>query len=207
MLEIVILAAGASKRLGKSKQLLKINKEPLVYRVAKIACGLSREYRLANPLVVLGKDHEAVKNTLSNLPITTTVNKRWHDGMGSSITCAVENLNDDCSAILLMTCDQVLIEDKDIKILIEQWQSRQDSIIASSYKGITGIPVIFPSNYFKELLELGNSKGARGILKKYPEEIISIELPGAAHDLDTVEDEQKIRDILESTDPRPNDDT
>jgi len=193
VLEIIILAAGASKRLGKSKQLLKINNETLVSRVASLACKLSREYGLNPPVIVVGKEHKAIKKELKFLPVSIVLNKQWKEGMGTSIATGAKQLSDNCSAVLLMTCDQVLLNSEDIKLLIIQWQLSPKNIIASSYGGIKGVPVIFPSRYFNELQQLKNEKGARIVLNQHPQQIISVELPEAAHDLDTVEDEQAMR--------------
>ncbi len=196
LLEVIILAAGASKRLGKSKQLLKINDETMITRVAGIACKLSREFALTGPTVIVGKDQKAIEEELRQLPVSTLFNQDWAKGMGTSIAKGAVNLSDNCSAVLILTCDQVLLKCSDIKLLIMQWQITPKNIIVSSYGGIKGIPVIFPSRYFKELKHLDNDQGARVILKQHPDEIISVELPEAAHDLDTIEDEQLIRDKL-----------
>ena len=193
MLEIVILAAGASTRLGRSKQLLTINGESLVHRAASTACELTDFFHLQQAAVVVGKDHQDVENALANLPITTVYNPDWMDGMGTSVATAVRNLNVDSKAVLLMTCDQVLINSDILKSFIQQWQSRPEQIIASAYSGIIGVPAIFPERYFPELLKLQSDKGARGLLQKYREDVMVFDMPSASQDLDSVEDEDTVR--------------
>ena len=193
MLEIVVLAAGASRRLGNSKQLLAINGQSLVYRAAKTASELAALFQLNQPLVIVGKDQKEVRLQITNLPVRGVYNPRWQDGMGFSIATAVENLNADGSAVLLLTCDQVLLTTAALKPLLQKWQANPEHIIASTYSGITGIPVIFPKRFFPDLVDLNSDKGAREVLQKYQHKVIEFDLPIAAQDLDCKEDELIIR--------------
>ena len=196
MLEIVILAAGSSTRLGKSKQLLMINNEALVCKAAKVASEVSEIFKLNNPVVVVGKDSEKVKSVLVSSGVSTIYNPKWRDGMGYSIASAVNNINVEASAVLFMTCDQVLINSETLKSLIGYWLLTPEQIVASSYNETIGIPVIFPARYFKELSQLNSDKGARGLLNKYKNDVMIFDLPSAAQDLDTLEDEVIVRKLL-----------
>ncbi|MCP3675996.1 MAG: NTP transferase domain-containing protein, partial [Gammaproteobacteria bacterium] len=100
-------------------------------------------------------------------------------------------------AILLMTCDQVLITYEALVTLIQYWHLNPEKIIASSYNNTLGIPVIFPARYFPELCLLEANKGARGLLKKYKDDVMPFDFPSATQDLDTKDDEAKVRQILE----------
>lgn len=197
MLKIVILAAGASSRLGTNKQLLKINGEPLVSRITKVASELVDVFNLEQPCVIIGKDHREVELALADLSVSTIHNKLWNNGMGSSIAVAVENLDATVSAVLLMTCDQVLLTVTSLKPMLRQWLCNPDYIIASCYDGIAGIPVIFPEHFFPELTQLNSDKGARQLLEKYQHQVQLFDLPEAAVDLDNRVDEQLIRQMLE----------
>ena len=197
MLEIAILAAGASTRLGKSKQLLKINDEPIICKVATIASKLKDNFKLNQPIVIVGKDAAEVEKELEFSGVQIIYNKHWIEGMGSSVATAAKNLRSDSSAILLMTCDQVLISYDALVPLIEYWYSNPEKIIASSYNNTVGIPVIFPAKYYYELSQLGSDKGAKGLLKKHKDDVMPFDLPSATQDLDTKDDEKKVRAILE----------
>jgi len=196
MLEIVILAAGASSRLGKSKQLLTIDDESLVYKSARTGCELAAYFQLAKPTVVVGKDQQEVELSIAKLAVTTLYNPQWMGGMGFSIATAVQNVQTNISAVLLMTCDQVLLSSAVLKPMIQLWLSSPEQIVASSYNGVIGIPVIFPERFFPELSELKSDKGAREILQKYHAEVMHFDLPLAAQDLDTLADELTIRKMI-----------
>lgn len=196
MLEIFILAAGSSSRLGKSKQLLTINKEALVCIVAKVALEVSEIFKLNNPVVVVGKDSEKVISVLESIGVSTIYNPNWQDGMGHSIASAVKNINNDTSAVLFMTCDQVLINCDTLKKFIEYWLLNTNKIVASFYNETIGIPAIFPAKYFPQLSQLSSDKGARGLIKMYSDQVKTFDFPSAAQDLDTLEDETIVQNLL-----------
>lgn len=195
--DIVILAAGGSTRLGKSKQLLQINNQTLVYRIAKTACDLLPQYPQLHIHMITGKDHLQVEEAVSSLSVQCYLNQHWQKGMGSSIYCAMNVLSDNSNAVLFLSCDQVLLGLTDIQKLIDSWINKPDKIVAGSYENTRGIPVIFPKSYYSELIELAPEQGAKPILNKYHKKVISVEMPNARQDLDTPEDELKIRSLLE----------
>jgi len=198
-LNIVILAAGASSRLGSSKQLLTINEQPLVYRSASIACELAHYFHFPQPLIILGKDQQLVHQAVQELEVSTIYNQRWESGMGTSIATAAQQLENDGSAVLFMTCDQVLLHCQSLIPLIEKWQAHPHHIVASAYNNTHGIPVIFPHSFFSELKQLNSDKGAREILQRHKDKVVVVALPEAAQDLDTRQDEIQIRELLEQS--------
>lgn len=195
MLEIVILAAGSSSRLGKSKQLLEINDQALVVRVASVASKLASDLKLNKPSVVIGKDYKQVELLLAKLPVRTVFNPLWEKGMGFSIAAGAKSL-ESSHAMLIMTCDQILLTVDKLKLFIKYWTIEPQKITASYYNKIMGIPVIFPTKYVDELIVLKSDKGAREILNKNKTDVRLYDFPEAAQDLDTEEDEMVLRKIL-----------
>jgi molybdenum cofactor cytidylyltransferase len=197
MLDIVILAAGGSRRLGHSKQLLKINNESLISRTANIALELADYYYLNQPHIITGCNHQAVSSAVKELSVLSHYHRKWEEGMGSSIASSIEHLNINSSGVLFMTCDQVLLTSELLKPLIETWLAKPDNIIATIYGEVMGIPVIFPAQYYSAIAHLSSNKGAKSLLKKYPESVVTVEISAAAQDLDNQDDESKVRQILE----------
>src|SRR5438270_454039 len=104
----VILAAGSSSRLGQPKQLLRFGGETLVRRAAQTALDAG----CLNTVVVLGAHADLVKDELRDLAVFAVENRRWSDGIGSSICCGVRALLDrwpESESVVLMVCDQPLI--------------------------------------------------------------------------------------------------
>ena len=75
-----------------------------------------------------------------------------------------------------------------MKRLASAWRSRPEQIVASHYAGVTGVPAIFPSWVFAELLELRGDQGAHPLLQRHAGRVLRVATPAAALDIDTPED-------------------
>lgn len=183
---IVILAAGESRRMGTSKQLLMVENTPLLRRSAEIAV------RTTQPVwVVLGANESAHRGVLSGCSCKIVVNPNWREGMGTSIQlglASVCNEARDASAILLMVCDQPLVTTAHLLSLLAQSTLHPSSRIASGYADTMGVPAIFPKTFFSQLMKIPPSMGARKLLADNPETVVTVPLPGGEIDLDTPED-------------------
>jgi len=197
MLDIVILAAGASKRLGRSKQLLTINNECLVNRSINIALELTKHFHFNIPHLITGKNHQAVSDAVKELSVLTHYHSKWQEGMGSSIASSISQLNKQSSGVMFMTCDQVLLTTELLKPLIQTWLEKPGNIVATVYGDVIGIPVIFPAQYYPLLARLTSDKGAKFLLQEYKNNVIEVAIEAAAQDLDNEADERKVRQILE----------
>ena len=91
----VLLAAGASVRLGRPKQLVEFDGSPLVRHAAAKAvnvCG-------SGLVVVTGAHHQEVVAALDSLPVRAVYNPSWREGIGSSLRQGVTAVNPDAGAI------------------------------------------------------------------------------------------------------------
>src|SRR5882672_3080269 len=88
MVSAVILAAGASTRMGTPKLLLPLGGEPLVRRTARQVCDAGFD----DVLVVVGSEHEKIVAALDGLPVRHAINLEYETGMGSSFRTAIEHL-------------------------------------------------------------------------------------------------------------------
>src|SRR6476659_7412078 len=98
MVSAVVLAAGASTRMGTQKLLLPFDGEPLVRRAARQVS----EAGFDDVLVVLGSEHEKVLTALAGLRIRYAINAEYASGMGSSFRTAVEHLADSSAAMFAL---------------------------------------------------------------------------------------------------------
>jgi molybdenum cofactor cytidylyltransferase len=176
MLVVVILAAGGSTRFGSPKQLAKIGGETLVRRAVRIASRWP-------VIVVTGSDGERVASEVRDLGAEVVHNEDWVAGMAGSIRAGVRRAEElGATAVLIMLCDQVAITDDDLARLAEIWQRSPDSIIASTYDAIVGVPAIFPRARFDSLRALHGDEGARKLLRS--ETVIAVAVSNAAIDID-----------------------
>ncbi|MCO7225817.1 NTP transferase domain-containing protein [Pleionea sp. CnH1-48] len=181
-LSVVILAAGNSSRLGRPKQLLKYRGLSLIERACCQALRITDRVS-----VVTGASAENIADALQELPVKLIHNTRWQEGMGSSIVTGV-SADTGSSGMLLMLCDQPLISDDHYVALVQCFNENPQSIIASSYKQVIGVPAIFPARLFTSLQGLSGATGARKIIQENLDSQISIDCPQAAIDIDVEAD-------------------
>ncbi|HJU83148.1 MAG TPA: nucleotidyltransferase family protein [Holophagaceae bacterium] len=178
-----VLAAGASRRLGRPKQLERRQGEALVRRAARLA----REAGCDPVLVVLGFEAERIGTELRGLAVQAVRNPVWEEGMAASIRCAVEALPPETGGLLLVTCDQWALEAADLGRLLDAFRAAPDRVAAAGYGGGQGIPAVFPASSFEDLSALSGDRGARSLLGC---SLNVVEMPTAAPDLDTEADLQ-----------------
>ena len=171
----IILAAGASTRLGEPKQLVTLGGERLLVRAVRIA----KQAGCSPVVVVLGANAVDILEKCARLESAdVVVNPNWAEGMASSIRCGVQRLGDTVDAAILMTCDQPAVTGKHLQRLIELCT---DTPVASLYAGRRGVPACFPTADFLELSLLAGEEGARRLLQSAR----AIELIGGELDIDT----------------------
>ena len=184
----VVLAAGASTRLGQPKQLLPFRGRPLVRLAAEEAlavCG-----RVA---VVVGASRDAVVKALAGAPVTVVDNPDWAEGMASSIVAGVAWASHAaCAAVLLLACDQPHVHASHLAGLVSAWR-RTGRPAASSYDGTLGVPAVFPAACFTRLLALRGAAGARRILVEADAQPVA--WPEGAFDIDTPEDALRLHHL------------
>ena len=187
---IIILAAGASTRLGRSKQLLKFQDKTLIQKISETALETGFQ-----TVVVLGANAAKIKSEIENLPIDIVFNQVWQSGMSSSIVAGLEKsleINPHLSSAIILLCDQPFVTKEMILRLIEKQMRTEKAIVASEYKNTIGVPALFIKSKFAELLDLKGDVGARVLIKKYgDEDLATISAPEAAFDIDTKEDYRK----------------
>jgi molybdenum cofactor cytidylyltransferase len=183
----VILAAGASIRMGTPKQLLELEGKPLAVRAAEEA--------LASPawpvVVVLGAHAESIEPALARLPVIVVENAAWAEGMASSIRAGITTLRQfsrSLDAALLALCDQPAFSAATITQLVATQKATGRSIVAARYSGRHGAPALFLREHFATLEALTGEEGARTLLNGDPTKIAAVDLPELAVDLDTPAD-------------------
>jgi molybdenum cofactor cytidylyltransferase len=182
----VILAAGASTRLGELKQLALMGEETLLERAVRVA----REAGCVPVVVALGAEYaQVLANSLLGDAVPV-VNVAWEEGMASSIRLGVQTLGlvaRDAEGVLLMTCDQPAVTAEHLRLLMSRVEVK-----ASRYAERNGVPAFFPKKYFDKLMALKGDAGARELLAEAGYE----ELVGGELDVDTVEDLERARELF-----------
>jgi molybdenum cofactor cytidylyltransferase len=157
----VVLAAGASTRLGRRKQLELIGGEPLLARTVRMALA-SQCTRVG---VVIGAHSGEVTPAVSGFDVDVIDNPAWAEGMASSIRTGVAWAEtQDCDGVLVMVCDQPHLETGHLDELIARF-TVTGAIVGSEYAGTVGVPAVFPRSELSALAALTGDRGARGLLR------------------------------------------
>jgi molybdenum cofactor cytidylyltransferase len=183
----LILAAGASRRMGRTKALLEIGGQTLVVRAALAA--------LAAPVwpvvVVLGAQAAQIRPALARLPVLPVENPAWSEGMASSLRAGVAALRQfsrQLDGALVALCDQPAFSAETIGRLLAAQRETGLGIAAARYGGRCGAPALFLREHFAALAALTGEEGARLLLNGDPARVAAVDLPELAADLDTPED-------------------
>jgi molybdenum cofactor cytidylyltransferase len=180
----IILAAGASSRMGSPKQLLEWRDRSLLEHAVLNARSILDE----RIIVVLGAHSEPIQAVIDLDGVTSIVNPDWQEGMASSIRAGINALPASATAALILLCDQPLINAKHIQNLLNGWQRAPTRIVASQYHHSVGVPALFPAEFFEHLLTLKGDRGAKPLLMKFEKSLLKIPLPEAELDIDSAGD-------------------
>jgi molybdenum cofactor cytidylyltransferase len=184
----IVLAAGASTRMGQPKQLLPWGDSFLLKHTIQTVLKLKNQ----EVIVVLGANFESIKKEISDCSVTVLNNTAWDLGLGKSIAVAIDYVSktfNSIDAVLITLADQPLISSIFLEHLLCKFSLNKNKIVATSYgKGKYGVPVIFDKFYFKELTQLNNDEGAKHLLKKYKASVEVLNSTTENLDIDSKED-------------------
>ena len=189
---LILLAAGASVRLGHPKQLLMYNGQTLLQNSLQSALASG-----AQPLiVVLGANADTIKNEIKNDRLHVVINAQWEKGMASSIQSGVKaivEMTPDAEGIIVMVCDQPYVTSSLLNELITTHEKTGKQIVACSYENSFGPPVFFHRSFFDKLLQLEGDTGARSIVSQHIDLVELIPFPEGTFDIDTEADFERIK--------------
>lgn len=181
---LVVLAAGASTRMGRAKQLLKLDGLPLVRRI------LRRGWKagFAPIFVVTGARRQQIEEAVEHEAVQLAHNPDWQSGMGSSVATGVEavlELAPDIEYIGFVLTDQPYVDELLLQQMWQRLRAGDAHGIAAQYENTLGVPAIFRRPLFAELRQLRGAKGAKPLLLKHKDQLLAYPFPAAAIDLDT----------------------
>lgn len=178
----VVLAAGASRRLGRPKQLVMIDGTPLVRRIAERAGAVCDEV-----CVVVGAHADRIAAALHGLDVRLAYAPDWNEGMAASLRHGVAwAANAGHDAVALFACDQPRLSHEHVLALVAAHRG-SGAVVASRYADTLGVPAIFGRARFGDLLAQRGDRGARALLRDDPN-VVAIEWPDGAFDVDTPAD-------------------
>jgi CTP:molybdopterin cytidylyltransferase MocA len=182
----VVLAAGASTRLGQPKQHLRLGSETLLERTVRTASDAG----LDPVFVVLSPEGQGVFDA----PARIITNQEASEGMASSIRAGVAAaMEAGADGVLILACDQPAVTAGHLVELMESGRYPGGEV-ASAYAERKGVPAYFPASSFEALLSLRGDTGARDLLKTAR----TVVLKDGDLDIDTVDDWERARRVYNS---------
>ena len=190
---IILLAAGASDRMGKPKQLLTYKGKSFLKNMVSVAI-----HSHCNPVIVVLGAHatemnDEIMEEKDNIHIV--YNTGWTEGISSSIRCGIETLkkiNPASDGTFLMVCDQPYLTVSLLNDLLNTQHETGRPIVAAHYSGIAGTPALFHKIFFPELLKLEGDKGAGKILRQHEDLVATVLFPEGIIDIDTPDNYKKL---------------
>ena len=189
----VLLAAGASRRMGRPKLDLAFGGETMLSRSLRNLLSA----RLDRVLVVVASGGEARSELHEPYEdverVEVVVNPRSNDGLASSLRCGLERLPEETRIVLVALADKPLVKPETIRTLLATFDEAGARIAHPVYRGEQGHPVLFVAELVEEFLTLAGDRGGKSLLARHRDEVLEIpvEDPGVCVDIDTPEDYEK----------------
>lgn len=187
---IIILAAGLSRRLGRPKQVLPLDGEPMVAHVGRRALRTNA----ARIMAVVGGARDETMEALDGIVDEVILNECFREGQGTSIAAGVKYLDStshllgSCDAVLFLLGDQPGISPAVIDDVIEEWE-QGGRIVMARYRDRPGHPVLFDRAYWHELSKLRGDEGGRDVIDQHRADVVYIPVNAEAPmDVDTEAD-------------------
>lgn len=185
----VLLAAGASRRLGRAKQLVEIDGEPLLRRAAQALLATQP----FETIVVLGHQAARMREALDGLAVRCVVADDHAEGLSASLRTGLAALDARCEGALVALTDQPALHADHLHALRGAWHAQPTRAIASAYAGVLGVPALLPRGWFDELARLDGDVGARELLRARAADVVAVAAPLLEADLDTEADLRSAR--------------
>jgi molybdenum cofactor cytidylyltransferase len=180
-LQVVVLAAGFSSRLGQPKALVRVRGEGLLARTLKLARGL-----VADSISVVGPPNASRYKIVTRKANASWVpNPQRSQGLSSSVRRGIRT-GRYFSAVLFLPVDLAYLERRDLERLIRRWRAAPRRLVARNLAGSGAIPLILPRWLYPEALGVVGDRGLRELIAQMPrEQRVFIEMSSAAVDVDT----------------------
>lgn len=193
-IQVVVLAAGLSRRMGKLNKLLLPFKQHTI--LAEVLHQLSRT-DINAVTIVLGHEEEKIRSILSPFDLNISVNSDYGMGQSSSIQSGVKALPGICDGFLICLGDMPTISTTHYQNLIDEFRKQlgqKKNLILRPYRnGQPGHPVCFAANYRKKILRVEEEDGCRTVIMENKQHLVKWETEEVAYflDIDTEKEYRK----------------
>jgi molybdenum cofactor cytidylyltransferase len=201
----LLLAAGAGRRFGGAgggggggggqKLVQDLDEKPVIRWSAELLIdALLLGAWIDEIFVIVADGDTAIRGALQGLPVHIESNARASEGMASSIACGIAALRPNVEAALVVLGDEPRMPREVLTGVIQRFRAGGAEIVAPTFRGVRGHPVLFARSVFPELAALTGDRGARGVADRVPERLalVDFDMPKPI-DIDTPDDLARVR--------------
>ena len=178
----IILSAGASRRMGTPKALLRFEGETFLDRLIRLVAAV------ADPVIVVLGDHASdIRNGLERgAGARFVVNRDPERGMLSSLQCGLEAVPEKVQAVMFTPVDHPNLEALTLETLANRFQAERAPVTIPEYEGRHGHPVLIARPLIAELLALPSDAQASDVIHRYRSRTsyIAVDDPAVSTDID-----------------------
>ena len=191
MIPAIVLAAGASTRMGRPKALLTTTGNRTFVR------GILESLRdagIAGAVVVTRSGDSAIEEEIAAAGFgRAVVNPRAEEGQLTSLLAGLDAVDaPDVPAILVTLVDVPLVRSATIRMLCARAAESSASVVRAVHGGRHGHPVIFKRALFDALRRADPAVGAKAVVRAATVEDVEVDDPGVAEDIDTPADYARV---------------
>lgn len=178
----VVLAAGASHRMGRTNKLtIPVEGTPMVARVVDAL----QESGVERVLVVTGHAPDEIREALGDRTIEIVHNPDYEEGMGASVRTGVTAIGHDADGVLIALGDMPWVSTDVITRLVDAFSPDSAlSIYVPIFGRKRGNPVLWSSRHFPELRQLSGDVGGRSLFHSHAEALCYVDVESAAVNID-----------------------
>jgi CTP:molybdopterin cytidylyltransferase MocA len=187
----VILAAGASRRMGEPKQLLPVRGRPLLETALAAAC----DSQLDEVVVVLGAHADEIRRSVRLGRARVVVNPDHAQGMSTSLKAGIATLGTDVARVVVILGDQPDISPEVVDRLLDTQAASGLPAAALSFDGLLHPPVVLARELWGDIEALEGDVGCRALVRAHPELVAAVAADrpvGHPVDIDTREDFERL---------------
>ena len=189
MISAVVLAAGRSTRMGRNKLVLPLDGKPVLQRVLDAL----RDSKVDETVVVLGGGAEEVRRSIELGGTKAVVNRRYAEGMSTSIKAGLARVDSSTDAAVIVLGDQPFLSAALVDALIDAFQAERAPVVLPVHRGKRGNPVLFARSVFPEIMRIGGDRGAKSVVEAHEHNVLEVEAEDAEAviDVDTPSDYER----------------
>jgi molybdenum cofactor cytidylyltransferase len=188
----IVLAAGASTRLGRNKLFVELEGESLLRRAVRRVSSAG----LDPVVVVLGHEADRARDELAGLSVVPVLNADYMQGVNSSVRAGIEAVSEAAAAVVVLA-DMPFVTTAMIAALVERYRASTAPLVISDYGGVNAPPMLYDRSLFDELVSMQGEGCGKQVVKRHRDEALAVSWPAdALTDLDVPEDYDRVKALV-----------